>query len=167
MRNLFLTLFRVLIVLAALAGLAWAFSAQDSFVFGVVFGFAIGLFLLSFVRFKTPKNAEESAESTIEDTISQLGEPDRIIVVNPMRGVEPDGAILLYLAEDLFVYDNMQIQRKSVRDVTVNNAAVAFTPEAYQVNIVTNSQTYHIFTGNDIGWARNVLDQIREALVAE
>ena len=94
-------------------------------------------------------------------------EPSDTILVNPTRGSEPVGVILVYDDEGLFVYDGNVIHKADIVDVTFNNAATPYTPNDYQVVIATRNSAcsrIRIPVGADSGWAMEVVAQIKKHL---
>ena len=49
------------------------------------------------------KELEKNRLSTVDDAISQYGEPDNLVVVNPTRGNDTEGTILEYKSQNLLI----------------------------------------------------------------
>ena len=93
------------------------------------------------------------------------GEPDDLIVVNPTRVNEPDGAILLYRKEGLLVYDGERIPIDRIVDAYVTNVTSnPYVPAVYHILLNLNDgNVAHIPAGQDAAWAQEALKQLQEA----
>ena len=98
---------------------------------------------------------------------AQSATPSDTILVNPTRGSEPAGVILVYDVEGFFVYDGIVIRKADIVDITFNNAATPYKPNDYQVIIATRNPAYPLIkipVGVDSGWAMEVVAQIKQHL---
>lgn len=108
------------------------------------------------------KKKDEAPRLTHEDLIDMNGEPDDIIVLDPLRGNEPDGAILVYA--DHIIYNGQRIAKQDIRDVTFNNAAIPYFPNDYQIVLATRERTLHLPVGRDATWAQEVTVRLKGEL---
>ena len=109
------------------------------------------------------KKAEPDSSPTLDNIIEQYGQPDDIIVTDPTHAEEPEGAILVY--HDKLVYNQMEIPKADIVDLTFNNAMIPYLPADYQIIITTKDKKQplvRIHTGNDAGWAQEVLINIEK-----
>ncbi len=95
----------------------------------------------------------------------QSSEPSSTILVNPTRGSDPVGVVLVYDDEGFLVYNGIAIRKTDVVDVTFYNAATPYTPNDYLVVLVTRDPAHPRITipvGFDSGWAMEVVAQIKQ-----
>lgn len=95
----------------------------------------------------------------------ELGEPSATIIVNPTRGNEAVGVVLVYDQQALLVYNGIVIRKPDIVDVSFNNSAIPYLPTDYQVVITTRDPdhpTIHIPVGSDSHWAMEVVVQIKQ-----
>ncbi len=134
----------------------------------VVFGFM--LFLLEWRRNQRLK-AQERKPVSIDDIMSEKGEPDEIFVINPLLGSRSDGVVLLYKEKGVIVVNGEGIPVKNVTDVSFSNYANAYLPSDYVVQIFTNlpgKDIIRIPTGsaNSPVFAKEIVQQIRSHVFA-
>lgn len=106
------------------------------------------------------KKRDETPRPTLDDLIDANGEPDNIIELDPLRGNEPDGAILVYA--DHIIYNGQRIAKQDITDVTFNNAAIPYFPNDYQIVLATSERTLHLPVGRDATWAQEVAVRLKE-----
>lgn len=108
------------------------------------------------------KKKDETPCPTFDDLIDANDEPDDIILLDPLRGNEPDGAILVY-ADHIF-YNGQRIAKQDITDVTFNNAAIPYFPNDYQIVLATRERTLHLPVGRDAAWAQEVTVKLQSEL---
>ena len=114
------------------------------------------------------KKAGPDARPTLDKIIEQYGQPDDIIVTDPTHAEEAEGAILVY--HDKLVYNQMEIPKADIVDLTFNNAMIPYLPAEYQIIITTKDKTkplVRIHAGKDAHWAQEVLIAIKRACCIE
>lgn len=116
---------------------------------------------------------DEPVPDAWEQATASMGEPNHIIVADPLRGNERDGVILVYDHggrddKGFLVFNNTIIHKRDITGLTVNNAAIIpYFPNDYQIVITTPSGKLHIHTGRDMGWSQEVLMQIKASTPTE
>jgi hypothetical protein len=126
--------------------------------------FVVAFFIELFRKHHTEEIVKPSA-LTVDDLTAEYGEPDDIILVNATRANEAMGVILDY--KDFFVVEGRRIDKSKIQDVTFNNSGTPYTPNEYQVIIVTGSSQndyIHINTGYDATWTKDVVELIKKNL---
>ena len=101
----------------------------------------------------------------IGDIIDRYGEPIDIIELNPTRGREVDGSLLVY--EDFIVANGKSISKTDVVGITLNNANIPYMENSYQIVLTLSRGTdryVHLGTGLDMGWTKQALLRVNEAL---
>ena len=154
----------IILGLFAIGGITiWLITGQATML-------AFSLFVIiiaSIIWWSELKNRKEPIPEetpTIDNLIEKYGQPDDIIVTDPTHAEEPQGAILVY--HDTLVYDQMEIPKADIVDLTFNNAMIPYLPADYQVIITTkdkNQPLVRIHTGNDANWAQEVVVAIKNA----
>ena len=103
----------------------------------------------------------------IADLETQYGTPLDIIEINPARGREVQGALLVY---DTFIVANgKRIDKADISDITFNNANIPQLENSYQIVLILRKgpeQYLHLSTGMDLRWSRETLLRVNEALRA-
>jgi len=144
--------------------LGFIFSLKATIIAAVVLPAAC--FLLKLKNRKT--SIQKSVRPTkIEDIIDIYGNPDDIILVNPIHGNEPDGIIMIYNKKGLFIICGIPVNKNDIIDVTFNNASMAYIQNDYQIVFTTKSENnpyLFIHVGNDALYAKEVLMQIKQHL---
>lgn len=158
----------IILGLFAIGGITiWLITGQATML-------AFSLFVLviaSIIWWSEMKNRKEPIPEeipTIDSLIAKYGQPDDIIVTDPTHAEEPQGAILVY--HDKLVYDQREIPKADIVDMTFNNAMIPYLPADYQILIATkdkNQPLVRIHTGNDANWAQNVVIAIKDACSTE
>ena len=131
---------RAIIVVAAMFLIAWIFRAKK----------------------EEPENDQQNALRTY---INEHGEPEDVIVANPVRGNELSGVILVY--RDHLVGGGQHVNRNEVVDCTFNNASNPYIGNEYQLVITTTSlavPVVRLSLGSDAHWASEVLEQLGKVL---
>lgn len=116
----------------------------------------------------TDGSDEAITTANIDPLSTNLGDPSSVIVVNPIRGNEAIGVILVYDKQGLLVYNDIVVRKADVIDVTFNNSAIPYLPNDYQVVLTTRDASHRyirIPVGPDSEWAMNVVAQIRQSLL--
>ena len=92
------------------------------------------------------------------DTKPLPEEPDDLVVINPTRINEPDGAVL--------VFDGKQIPiGKIVEGYVSNSNNNPYLPVAYHILLgMDDKNIVHIPVGQDFEWAQEALKQLQAAI---
>ena len=155
---------KVLISIIALITVLWFV------VFYIGVAVAIVVLLLIFAGFlfsARPKDTDwkpNPVSENIQTITDTYGTPDDIIVVNPTRGNELDGVVLVYDEKGFLYYNGILLNKNEITDISFFNAATPYMLNDYQIVIKTNSERYpslYISAGNDLGWAKDVYAQIK------
>ena len=120
----------------------------------------IGLiYLILRKRSKAPKEPDTKP-------VALPAEPDDMVVVNPTRANEADGAILIYRKEGVLVYNGTQIPMAQIVDAFVINVNDnPYIPAAYHIQLnLGKGKAARIPAGNDAEWAHEALKQLQEAI---
>lgn len=128
----------------------------------LLFTIAVALCLPLGGVYLNKKKKDVTPRPTLEDLIDANGEPDDIIVLDPLRGNEPDGAILVY-AEHI-IYNGQHITKQDITGVTFNNAAIPYFPNDYQIVLSTKERTLHLPVGRDATWAEEIVVRLKDKL---
>lgn len=152
----------------AIGGIAiWLITGQT-----VMLSFSFFVLIIAvIIWWSEKKNKKEPGPEdlpTIDSLIAQHGQPDEIIVTDPTRAEEAEGAILVY--HDKLVYNQKEIPKSDIVDMTFNNAMIPYLPADYQIIITTNDKReplVRIYAGKDAHWAQEVLVAIRRACSTE
>lgn len=108
----------------------------------------------------------------IEEIIRIKGEPDDVIICDPTRGNEAEGAVIIYKSggkdnKGEIIYEDVTLNIADIVDITVKNVAIAYLPNDYSL-LVSTTDTKHknlqIHTGTDAMWAEDVCKQLISAL---
>lgn len=139
---------------------------------GVIIAVIIGLlipcvhFILKLRKKDLPSPARPQFID-LQEAIDSYGNPDDIILVNPVHGSQADGVILNYDEKELMIVCGFPVLKKDIVDVTFNNAAIAYFECDYQIvfTLATESDPYiFVHVGNDASFAKDVLEQIKHHL---
>ena len=131
------------------------------------------LIILILVIIDRRKNRQEEVAKmqsmTMEDILSQYGEPDNIVVVNPTHGNESEGTVLEYKAHKLLFVKGEPIGKAHIKDVSFNNYAMALLANEYMIIILTDLPGKSVIrlplgAGNDARYAEQVVQDIRALL---
>ena len=126
--------------------------------------FVLLVILLEWRRNRREK-AKECQAVPVDDLIEKYGEPDNVIVVNPLQGNRSDGVILVY--DEMMVIRGEEIPKTAITDVSFNNyGIIAYQANDYMVIIETAIPGREIIripvgTGNDAIFAKDIVEQIR------
>ena len=103
------------------------------------------------------------------DTKPLPEEPDDLVVINPTRVNEPDGAILVYRKEGVLVFDGKQIPiGKIVEGYVSNSNNNPYLPVAYHILLAMDDKNIvHIPAGQDFEWAQEALKQLQAAIAPQ
>jgi len=131
---------------------------------------AMVLFLLIFAAFLISVRHEDidsipnPVSENIQTVTETYGTPDDIIVVNPTRGNELDGVILIYDEKGFLYINGIILNKNEVTDISFFNSSIPYMANDYQVVIKTTSERYpsvYLSAGNDLGWAKDLYAQIK------
>lgn len=158
----------VLVVLSILIGRAEKDGFWETLVLGVacvVYG-VCNLVVLKKRPIRVLPDEDVAEEPEIGSGPIQFPqEPDDLIVVNPTKANEPEGAILLYRKEGVLVYGDKQIPLDMITDVSMTNVSNPYIPGTYHLLLVlSDGKVAHIPAGQDREWANEALIQLREAI---
>ena len=103
------------------------------------------------------------------DTKPLPEEPDDLVVINPTRVNEPDGAILVYRKEGVLVFDGKQIPIGKIVEGSVSNSNNnPYLPVAYHILLgMDDKNIVHIPVGQDFEWAQEALKQLQAAIAPQ
>lgn len=109
---------------------------------------------------------------TIDSIIAREGEPDDLIIVDPTRSNEPQGAVLIYdkggdTNDGYILFDGTKIAKSSITSITFKNTANAYLLNDYAIVIATDDPQQpflRIYVGTDASWARTVCEQLNMCL---
>ena len=93
-------------------------------------------------------------------------EPDDLVIVNPTRANDPEGAVLVYRKEGVLVFNGTQIPLDQIVDAFVINVNDnPYIPAAYHIQLnMEKGKATRIPAGNDAEWANEALKQLQEAI---
>ena len=130
-----------------------------------------GICNLNILKKRKRQAAGETSPDGVPETepASLPGEPDELIVVNPTRVNEPDGAILLYRKAGVLVHDGRQIPVARIIDASVTNAnSNPYLPPAYNIRLTLDDKSIVLIpAGLDGEWAQEALKQLEAACSAD
>jgi hypothetical protein len=158
---------RVFIIVAIVVVAAGVAIVAGCPVYAALAGAFILLLLLGlFVTLRGDKadSAPHAGSAELVAITNKYGPPDDTIVVNPTRGNESDGVVLFYDREGFLYFNGIVIRKEEITDITFFNSAIPYVGNDYQIVITSNSDVHpnvYIPTGNDLGWANDVLNQIK------
>ena len=139
-------------------------------VLGVLMIFAAGVHFLVLnnrrLQARKENKAGETAPVTEPVSVPLPEAPDEVILVNPTRADEPDGAILVYRKEGVLVFDGQQIPIGKIVEGSVSNSNNnPYLPVAYHILLVmADKNIVHIPAGQDFEWAQEALKQLQAAI---
>lgn len=110
-------------------------------------------------------NPQESESSDVQDYIAEHGEPEDVIIANPLINNELNGVILVY--ENSLVVGGQEVKRDDVEDITFNNASVPYLNNQYQLVITTRNEAQPVVRmalGDNAEWASEVATQLSDVL---
>lgn len=105
-------------------------------------------------------------QQTVDNLIARYGEPSNVILLNAAKGNDPDGVVLVYDDRNLLIVNGKELKKSEIADVTFNNAAIAYTPNDYQVLLTLRDKqpSIHLYVGYDLELAREITEEIRNSL---
>ena len=163
----------VLVVLGVLLGVRGAKGFWWQLVLGfssIIFGFC-NLAILKKRPMQAPKEdrAGESAPVTEPSPVPLAGDPDEVVVLDPTRVNEPDGAILVYRKEGVIVFDGKQFPiNRIVEGSVANSNNNPYLPVAYHILLaMDDKKLVHIPAGQDFVWAQEALKQLQAAIAPQ
>ena len=176
MAYLLIVLGLVLIVLGILLGIRGA----KGFWWQLVLGFSsiiFGLGTLAILK-KRPMQAPVETETTgatapvtepEPNPIPPDEDPDEVVVLDPTRVNEPDGAILVYRKEGVIVFDGKQFPIDRIVEGSVANSNNnPYLPVAYHILLaMDDKKLVHIPAGQDFEWAQEALKQLQAAIAPQ
>ena len=103
------------------------------------------------------------------DTKPLPEEPDDLVIINPTRVNEPDGAIQVYRKEGVLVLDGKQIPIGRIVEGSVSNSNNnPYLPVAYHILLgMDDKNIVHIPVGQDFEWAQEALKQLQAAIAPQ
>ena len=122
----------------------------------------IGLiYLILRKRSKAPKEPDTKP-------VALPAQPDDLVVVNPTRANEADGAILIYRKEGVLVYKDKRIPIDQIVDAfVINNNSNPYLPPEYYLRLNLEDGSFErIPAGLDAEWAQEALKQLQEAVLS-
>lgn len=119
----------------------------------------------SLARKKREDQKEVPMDTKEPDTTQLPSEPDEVIILDPTRANELNGAVLLYRKEGLLAFGTALIPIDRIMDISISNASNPYHPCAYRIHLKLNDgRVAHIPAGQDAEWANDVLIQLRDAI---
>lgn len=110
------------------------------------------------------KKKEKIKDESLSSEEGCYGKPDEIIITNPTRANEPDGAIEVYEQEKFLVINGIRINKKDIVDIRlINEGVTPYFENDYQIRISTildDKPNLYVSVGNDLSWAQEVCEQI-------
>lgn len=106
-------------------------------------------------------------QQTVDNLIARYGEPSNVILLNAAKGNDPEGVVLVYEDRNLLIVNGKELKKNEIADVTFNNAAIAYTPNDYQVLLTLRDKKQpliHLYVGYDLELARDITEEIRNCL---
>ena len=172
MAFLLIVLGLVLVVLGVLLGVRGA----KGFWWQLVLGFSsiiFGLCNLAILK-KRPMQAPVEPETTgetapVTEPIPPAEDPDEVVVLDPTRVNEPDGAILVYRKEGVIVFDGKQFPIDRIVEGSVANSNNnPYLPVAYHILLaMDDKKLVHIPAGQDFEWAQEALKHLQAAIAPQ
>ena len=108
---------------------------------------------------------DEPMDAKEPDITSLPSEPDEVIILDPTRANELNGAVLLYRKEGFLAFGTGLIPIDRIKDISISNASDPYRPCAYHIHLKLNDgRVAHIPAGQDAEWANDVLIQLRDAV---
>ena len=109
------------------------------------------------------------ATETEPSAVPLAGEPDDVVVLDPTRINEPDGAVLVYRKEGVLVFDGKQIPIGKIVDGCVSNSNNnPYLPVAYHILLgMDDKNIVHIPVGQDFEWAQEALKQLQATIAPQ
>lgn len=97
---------------------------------------------------------------------NQYGTPVEVIELNPVRGRDIYGALLIY---DTFIVANgLRIEKADIVGITFNNGNInPYQENNYQIVLTLRNgpeKYVHLSTGMDLNWSKETLLRVSEAL---
>ena len=147
----------------------------------MIFSAIMGLIILKRRKPQAPEGTDTTGEAAPETSgtkpksapepsaVPMVGEPDDVVVLDPTRPNEPDGAILVYRKEGVLVFDGKQIPiGKIVEGYVSNSNNNPYLPVAYHILLVMDDKNIvHIPVGQDFEWAQEALKQLQAAIAPQ
>jgi hypothetical protein len=98
-----------------------------------------------------------------------VGEPDDVVVLDPTRPNEPDGAILVYRKEGFLLFDGKKFPIDKIVEGSVSNSNNnPYLPVAYHILLVMDDKKMvHFPVGQDFEWAQEALKQLQAAIAPQ
>ena len=112
----------------------------------------------------TAESGRGRPDKTVDELTARYGEPDNLVLLNPVKGNDAEGVVLVYDGRGMLIVNGEELRKSDVIDVTFCNAAVPYLPNDYQVVLTTRDRQrpeIHLYTGNDVEWTRQAAEEIR------
>ena len=136
----------------------------------MIFSAIMGLIILKRRKPQAPEGTDTTGEAAPEPSpVPLAGEPDDVVVLDPTRPNEPDGAILVYRKEGVLVFDGKQIPIGKIVEGSVSNSNNnPYLPVAYHILLgMDDKNIVHIPVGQDFEWAQEALKQLQAAIAPQ
>jgi hypothetical protein len=150
-------------IIALMMVLAYVLGYIGTTVAMILFLLIFASFLFSF-RHKDIDPMPNPASENIQTVTDTYGTPDDIIIVDPTRGNELEGVILVYDKKGFLYINGIILNKNEVTDISFFNAANPYMANEYQIVIKTTSERYpsvYISAGYELGWAKELYVQIK------
>ena len=126
------------------------------------------LFVPKSLQRKLKSHGEKDDFHDISEIEDRYGTPLDIIELNPMRGRDIFGALLIY--DTFIVADGMRIEKADITGITFNNGNInPYQENNYQIVLTLRKgpeKYVHLSTGMDLNWSKETLLRVSNALTA-
>ncbi len=131
------------------------------------------VFVFMIILLERRRNHREKAKErpvfTVDELIEKHGEPDDIIMVNPVEGNRSDSVILVYDKHGTMIVNGEEIPKKNILEVAFSNYANVYLPSDYVIQVFTNLPgnelvKTHMGNGSTPVFAKEVVQQIKNHL---
>ena len=163
----------VLVVLGILLGIRGAKGFWWQLVMGVA-SIVAGVCQLLFLKNRKMQTPEPEPDTKPEpepesNPVPLAGEPDDVVVLDPTRPNEPDGAILVYRKEGFLLFDGKKFPIDKIVEGSVSNSNNnPYLPVAYHILLVMDDKKMvHFPVGQDFEWAQEALKQLQAAIAPQ
>ena len=165
MAFLLIVLGLVLVVLGILLGIRGAKGFWLQLVMGVA-SIVAGVCQLLFLKKRKMQMTGPEPEPS---AVPMAGEPDDVVVLDPTRPNEPDGAILVYRKEGFLLFDGKKFPIDKIVEGSVSNSNNnPYLPVAYHILLgMDDKNIVHIPVGQDFEWAQEALKQLQAAIAPQ
>ena len=170
MAFLLIVLGLVLVVLGILLGIRGTKGFWWQLVMGVA-SIVAGVCQLLFLKNRKMQAPEPEPDTkpvaeAESNPVPLAGEPDDVVVLDPTRPNEPEGAILVYRKEGFLLFDGKKFPIDKIVEGSVSNSNNnPYLPVAYHILLVMDDKKMvHFPVGQDFEWAQEARKQLQAAM---